>query len=264
MVSSQILIGGDGAETVLDDSGLRLVDRRSRTEIPLAVVQAARTDGGRRVEIVLSDGAVHRVDAGNPTAATTFVSTLTAALPEERDPAGSARVTVTPLALPEEPEEPERHPKYRPRPVILIALLAVYVAYVIWVGVTLGTKVVAPLAATVPIAFGAGLLIVGAQRTLIHFALKRRGVTVPATLDFRTTDGAAWYKFTDVDGVELSTRGKYSGPVARVSYDPEAPHGLTAEISGPNHQLRAGAWILGSLPPLAGGIALALTPFLID
>lgn len=263
MVSSQILIGGDGAETVLDDSGLRLVDSRTRTEIPLTVVQEARSDGGRHIEIVLSDGAVHRVDAGNPTAATTFVATLTAALPEQRDPAGSARITVTPLASPEEPEEPERDPKYRRRLVILIALLAVYVGYVIWVGVALGAKVIAPIVATVPIAFGAGLLLVGVDRTLIHFALKRRGVTVPATLDFRTTDGAAWYKFTDADGVERSTRGKYSGPVARVSYDPEALDGYSAEISGAKHLLRAGVWILGSLPPLGGGIALALTPFLI-
>ncbi|MEU2503288.1 hypothetical protein ABZ621_01110 [Streptomyces sp. NPDC007863] len=46
---------------------------------------------------------------------------------------------------------------------------------------------------------------------------------MPATLDFKTTDGAAWYTFADADGgVERSTRGKCGGPVARVSYDPEA------------------------------------------
>ncbi|MHA4779801.1 hypothetical protein L1085_035695 [Streptomyces sp. MSC1_001] len=85
MVSAQILVGGDGAETVLEGGGLQLVDRRARTEIPLAVVQEARTGGGHHAEIVLTDGAVHSVDGGNPTAAAAFVTALTAALPERRE-----------------------------------------------------------------------------------------------------------------------------------------------------------------------------------
>jgi hypothetical protein len=53
----------DRPKAVLEGGGLRLFDRRARAEIPLAVVQEARTGGGRHVEIVLTDGAVHRVDA---------------------------------------------------------------------------------------------------------------------------------------------------------------------------------------------------------
>ncbi|MFE6222760.1 hypothetical protein [Streptomyces sp. NPDC057854] len=265
MVSAQILIGGDGAETVLDDGGLRIVDRRTRTEIPLAVVQEARTDGGHHVDIVLSDSAVHRVDAGNPTAATTFVAALTAALPAQRDPAGSARITVTQLASPEGAEKPAKDPKYLRRIVIMIALAVAYLGYVIWVGVGQGAEVIAPIVATVPLLLGLGLMLVGVGRTLVHFVLKRRGVTVPATLDFKTTDGAAWYKFADADGAERTARSKYVGPVARATYDPENPADqLAVEISGKKHLFWAGMWIVGSLPPLVGGIALALTPFTID
>jgi len=265
MVSSQILIGGDGAETVLEGGGLRLVDRRTRTEIPLAVVQEARTDGGRHVEIVLTDSSVHRVDGGNPTAATAFVAALTAALPARRDPAGSARVTVTPLAPPEEAEEAEYHPKYRRRQLILLALILAYVGYTIWVGVVRGAEVIiAPIAAAIPLALGAGLLFLAVNVTLVHIALKRRGITVPASFDFRTKDRAAWYKFTDADGVERSARGKNRGPVTRVAYDPEDPQDYSFDLSGKRTLLRAGSLTLGALPLLGGGAALAVLPFLVD
>ncbi|MCJ1677529.1 hypothetical protein MTF65_09315 [Streptomyces sp. APSN-46.1] len=265
MVSSQILIGGDGAETVIEGGGLRLVDRRTRTEIPLVVVQEARTDGGRHVEIVLTDSAVHRVDGGNPTAATAFVTALTAALPARRDPTGSARVTVTPLAPAEEPEEAEYHPKYRRRQVITLALLLVYVGYTIWVGVVRGAEVIiAPITAAIPLALGAGLLFLAVNVALVYFALKRRGITVPASFDFRTKDGAAWYKFTDADGVERSGRGKNRGPVTRVAYDPEDPRDYSFDLSGKSTLLRAGLLTLGALPLLGGGAALAVLPFLVD
>ncbi|WP_425245495.1 hypothetical protein [Streptomyces sp. NEAU-NA10] len=264
MVSSQILIG-DGAETVLEGGGLRLVDRRTRTEIPLAVVQEVRTDGGRHVEIVLTDSAVHRVDGGNPTAATAFVTALTAALPAQRDPVGSGRVTVTPLAPPEEPEEAEYHPKYRRRQVIALALLFAYVGYTIWVGVVREAEwISAPIAAAIPLGLGAVLLFVAVNVTLVHFALKRRGITVPASFDFRTKDGAAWYKFTDADGVERSGRGKNRGPVTRVAYDPEDPGDYSFDLSGKSTLLKAGLLTLGALPLLGGGAALAMVPFLVS
>ncbi|MFD0140977.1 MULTISPECIES: hypothetical protein [unclassified Streptomyces] len=264
MVSSQILIGG-GTETVLEGDGLRLVDRHTRTEIPLAVVREARADGGRHVEIVLTDAAVHRVDGGNPTAATAFVAALTAALPERRDPAGSARVTVTPLTPPEEPEKPENHPKYRRRQLTFLALLLVHVGYTVWTGVARGAEtIIAPLAAAIPLALGAGLLFLGVTVTLVHFALQRRGITVAASFDFRTRDGAAWYRFTDADGVERSGRGKNIGPVARVVYDPEDPQDYSFGLSGRRTALKSLALTLGALPLLGGGAALAALPFLVD
>ncbi|PVC77656.1 hypothetical protein [Streptomyces sp. CS081A] len=263
MVSSQILVGGDGTEATLEDGGLRLVDRSARTEIPLAVVQEARTAGGQHVEIVLTDSAVHRVDGGNPTAAAAFVTALTAALPARRDPAGSARVTVTPLAPPEEAEEVKYHPKYRRRQVVALGLFLAYVGYTVWVGVARGgEEVVRPVAAAIPLAIGGALLFFAVHVTLVHFALKRRGITVPASFDFKTKDGAAWYKFTDADGVERSGRGKNRGPVARVSYDPEDPRDYSFDLSGGSTLRRALPFALGALPLLAGGAFLALLPFL--
>ncbi|MDX2939612.1 hypothetical protein [Streptomyces ipomoeae] len=204
------------------------------------------------------------MDGGNPTAATAFVTALTAALPAQRDPAGSGRVTVTPLAPPEEPEEAEYHPKYRRRQVIILALLSAYVGYTIWVGVVRGAWVIIPIVAVIPLALGATLLFLAVNVTLVHFALKRRGITVLASFDFRTKDGAAWYKFTDADGVERSGRGKNRGPVTRVAYDPEDPGDYSFDLSGKSTLLRAGLLTLGALPLLGGGAALAMLPFLVN
>ncbi|MFB7467534.1 hypothetical protein ACFCZ1_29270 [Streptomyces sp. NPDC056224] len=220
MVSAQILLGDD-AETVLDADSLRLVTCGRRTDIPLAVIQEARTDGGREVVIVLTDGAMHRAHGGNATATTAFVTALTAALPEQRDPAGSARVTITAL------DQPEKHKlaaRYRRRVAIAGALSLAYLAYTIWVGATRGSDVLIVIAGALPLVIGLLMLSIAVDDTLIHLALKRRGITVFATFDFRTKkDGAAWYKYTDTEGVEHNHRGRNRGPRTRVTYDPKEP-----------------------------------------
>ncbi|MGW0931886.1 hypothetical protein [Streptomyces sp. NPDC002644] len=270
MISAQIpiLIGADGTETSLDGGGLRITDRRTRTEIPLVVMREVRVDDGHHVEIVLTDGAVHRVDGGNPTAATAFVAALTPALPARRDPAGGARVTVTPLAPPEEAQETEEaasHPKYRRRQMIALGLLLAHAGYTAWVGFARGAETaVGPLAATIPLALGALLLSLAVTMTLVHLALTRRGITVPASLDFRTKGGAAWYRFTDIDGVERSGRGKHSGPVTRVVYDPEDPRDYSFDLSGRKTLLKAVPLALGALPLLGSGAVLAVLPVLAD
>ncbi|WP_395575720.1 hypothetical protein [Streptomyces sp. BK79] len=161
---------------------------------------------------MLTDSTVHRVAGGNSTAATAFVPAATAALPARRDPVGNARVTVTPPAPPGEAEEVAYHPKYQRRQVIAFGLLLAYVGYAIWVGATHGAEtVIRPIAAATPLGLGAVLLSFAVNVTLVHLALRRRGGTVPASFDFRTTDGTAWYKFTDADGIERSGRGKNRG-----------------------------------------------------
>ncbi|MGW7313922.1 hypothetical protein [Streptomyces sp. NPDC054865] len=263
MVSAQILVGGDGAETVLEGGGLRLVDRRARTEIPLAVVQEARTDGGHHVEIVLTDGAVHRVDGGNPTAAATFVTALTSALPERRDPAGSARVTVTPLTPPAEPEKTRR-----PFDWVRATLLAVLLAYV---GNTIGVVVayeagaiLFPLVAVIPLVLGAALQFSAVQQTHAHLALKRRGITVPAHYRSRGKDGASWYTYTSADGVRHLARGNNLGQVTRVVYDPKSPGEHSFELSAKSTALTSGCLTLSGLPLLVGGIVFAVLPYFLD
>ncbi|MEV7523898.1 hypothetical protein [Streptomyces sp. NPDC091371] len=266
MISAQILVGGDGAETVLEGGGLRLVDPRAPTEIPLAVVQEARTGGGHHVEIVLTDGTVHRVHrvhGGNPTAAASFVTALTAALPERRDPAGSARVTVTPLTPPAEPEK-TRKPFDRVRAILLAVLLA-------YVGNTIGVNVVneagaiiLPLVAVIPLVLGATLQFNAVLLTQVHLTLRRRGITVPAHFTNRGKDGASWYTYTSADGVQHRARGNNLGPVTRVVYDPKSPGEHSFELSAKSTALTAGFLTLFGLPLLVGGAALAVLPYFLD
>ncbi|MFF2306068.1 hypothetical protein ACFVVP_26635 [Streptomyces sp. NPDC058128] len=264
MVSAQILVGSDGTETVLGGGGLQLVDRRARTEIPLAVVQKARTSGGNQAEIVLTDGAVHRVDGGNPTAVAAFVSALTAALPERRDPAGSARVTVTPLTPPAEPETTKN-----PFDKVRATLLAIFIAYVgnaIGVGVAYEAgAIIFPLFAVIPFFFGAALQFAAVQKTGVYRALKERGITVPAHFAHRNKNGVPVYRFTGADGVEHLAQGSSTlGPETRVVYDPESPLDYSFELSARSTALSAFFHTFFGLPLLVGGAALAVLPYFLD
>ncbi|WP_407838586.1 hypothetical protein ACE1OC_23020 [Streptomyces sp. DSM 116496] len=95
MSSSHVLTGrgGRGTSATLEAGRLRIQQGPQYTLIPLAAVQEACAGDESTVEIVLTDGAVHRVKGANPTAAAAFAAALNRALPEGRDPAGSALVT---------------------------------------------------------------------------------------------------------------------------------------------------------------------------
>ncbi|MFD3466046.1 hypothetical protein ACFWWM_06710 [Streptomyces sp. NPDC058682] len=68
---------------------------------------------------MLTDRAVHRVNGGNPTAATAFATALTAEFPAWRGIAGRSRVRGAAPASPEEqPQEAEPRPEYRRRQVV--------------------------------------------------------------------------------------------------------------------------------------------------
>ncbi|MFF5789719.1 hypothetical protein ACFY8P_32670 [Streptomyces sp. NPDC012693] len=264
MVSAQILVGGDGAETVLEGGGLQLVDRRARTEIPLAVVQEARTGGGHHAEIVLTDGAVHRVDGGNPTAAAAFVTALTAALPERRDPAGSARVTVTPLTPSAEPETTKK--PFDGVRATLLAILLAYVGNTIGVGVAYEAgAIILPLVAVFPLFLGAALQFAAVQKTWVYRALKERGITVPARFAHRNKNGVPVYRFTSADGVEHLAQGSSTlGPETRVVYDPESPLDYSFKLSARSTALSAFFHTLFGFPLLVGGVALSVLPYFLD
>ncbi|MFD8939244.1 hypothetical protein ACFV0R_29015 [Streptomyces sp. NPDC059578] len=200
-----------------------MVDRASRTEIPFAVVQEARTDGGRDVEIVLTDGVVHRVDGGNATAASAFVNALSAALPEQRDPGGSTRVTVTSLEQPQEEKKKKSELTDYVALMILGTLVLTYLGYAIWAGATRESELIFVIGGAVPFFSGALMLLFVADEVRIQLRLRKRGITVVARLDFKTTDGAAWYKYTDADGIEHSNRSKFRGPQPPIAYDPQRP-----------------------------------------
>ncbi|MER7515504.1 hypothetical protein [Streptomyces sp. NPDC126499] len=261
MVSPQILRGGD-AETVLDADGIRMVNRTSRTEIPFVVVQEARTDGERDVEIVLTDGVVHRVDGGNATAATAFVTALIAALPEQRDPVGSARVTVTSLEKPQEEKKDESRLTDYVSLMILGTLVLTYVGYAIWVGVTHGPELMFVIGGAVPFFSGLLMLLFAAEEARLQLPLRKRGITVVARLDFRTTDGAAWYKYTDADGVEHNHRSKFRGPQPPLAYDPQRPGGASTDLVWGRVLFKIYARSTAGLLLFLAGGALVLVPLM--
>ncbi|MFD5764266.1 hypothetical protein ACFWIN_00370 [Streptomyces sp. NPDC127049] len=226
------------------------------------MVQDARNNDGQHVEIVLTDGAVHRVDGGNPTAAAAFVTALTTALPQQRDPAGSARVTVTPLTPPAEPSR-RRFDGVR---ATLLAILLAYIGNMIGIGVAIEpAAIIFPLVAVIPLIFGAILQFGAVLKTCEYLDLKKRGITVPAQFAHRNKNGVPVYRFTSADGVEHLAMGSSSlGPETRIVYDPKSPLAYSFELSAKSTALSAFFHTLFGLPLILSGIAFAVLPYYVD
>ncbi|MGW1773122.1 hypothetical protein [Streptomyces sp. NPDC002104] len=224
MSSSHVLIGrgaGRGTTATLEAGHLRIQQGPRYTLIPLAAVQEARAGGESVVEVVLTDGAAHRVHGGNPTAAAAFAAALTRALPRDRDPAGSALVTTG--SIPGgEPVLSMRRSLVRP-----LAVVLAYAGYTIWAGATHGASVAIAVALNgIPILLGLTALAVVGHHTSARVALARRGITVQAVraIDPLGRPGP-WYEFTAMDGVTYRhhTR-KHKTPTLHVVHDPLRPY----------------------------------------
>lgn len=216
MLSPQILTkGSDDAILEADRLVIRTTDERK--EIPLVAIQDVLRDTETSLKIVLTDGAPHWITGGNPTATTMFQTALTAALPEERDPAGSSLITVK--------DEPGAVPWWS----ILgwsTAFLAAYTGYVWWTAVAHG-------GAWAGIAFFAGFgtlfglagIFATASNLQDRWVLARRGITVQAD-GYHLANGrrSEYYKFTDTHGNEYSQKAiSNSTPHIHVVYDPQRP-----------------------------------------
>ncbi|WP_399933509.1 hypothetical protein [Streptomyces kanamyceticus] len=216
MLSSQVLAHGD-VDTILDSG--RLTVRRGRliTYIPLAAVREVRPRGDKALEVVLTDGALHRVEGGNAYATAAFLTALNNALPEERDPAGSALITT---------EDDGFVLKIWQAWTGGAAVLAVYVGYVWWTGATHGGNM-------------GFLAFVGALGTLIgllcalavlgnavdRVILARRGITVLAKRAYHPNGKKArYYTFTDTSGNEYTqdAPNRVTENI-HVVYDPRMP-----------------------------------------
>lgn len=201
MGSGQILAGRDDTEAVLGGGTLRLAAPRSRTDIPLVVVREVRADG-REVVVELTDGAVHRLDGTNPTAAGVFAAALTAALPQERDPAGSGRVIVTR----DEPREPNpRGLRFWVFTVVSGILVAGYLGFLVFSAVNHGPEVIFGILAAVPLLLGYAALVASVALGPKYAALARRGITVMAWLSHRSRKGQSAYEYADPEGASTST-----------------------------------------------------------
>ncbi|WP_327241058.1 hypothetical protein [Streptomyces sp. NBC_01320] len=155
------------------------IDRdRTCTTIPLAVVQEVRQDGDTALRIVLTDGVAHRIEGANATATGAFLSALNDALPAERDPAGSASVTVESLP-----------PEIRMWQVVLgiVVALLLCAGYVAWAGSHKADSwpvVAITLLLLLAGLLGAVLLVISARGRVI---LARRGLTVRAVREYFPT-----------------------------------------------------------------------------
>ncbi|MFD9034528.1 hypothetical protein ACFVZW_25835 [Streptomyces sp. NPDC059567] len=212
---------------------------------------------------MLTDGIVHRVDGANATAATAFVTALTAALPEQRDPGGSARVTVTSL---EQPQDEEGKDKSRLTDYVSLTILGplvlTYLGYAIWSGVTRGPELMFVIGGAVPFSSGVLTLLFAAEEARLQIPLRKRGITVVARLDFRTTGRAAWYKYTDADGVEHNHRSKFRGPQPPLAYDPQRPGRASTDLVWGRVLFKIYARSTGGLLLFLAGGALALVPLM--
>ncbi|MFD7514032.1 hypothetical protein ACFV85_04400 [Streptomyces niveus] len=190
-----------------------------RVTIPLRAVRAIRAAEGdsRTVEITLTDAVVHTIAANNPTAATTFVRAVAAALPARPDERGSALVRT---------EAVDAGPPLfasRRNPVLFVGAVLGYLAYVTYLGVAHS-----PLAI-----FGAvigllplGLAVLAAVQTVTRLydktVLRRRGVVVLARSTGRLGKRSV-YAFTDAEGNARTYRSGLHADTLEIAYDPTNP-----------------------------------------
>ncbi|MFI1654093.1 hypothetical protein ACH4ZU_04010 [Streptomyces sp. NPDC020472] len=216
MLSPQILTKGTDT-AALEADRLVITTAATRKEIPLAVVHEVRRDSETSLTVVLTDGVTHSVTGGNPTATALFHTALDAALPEERDPAGSSLVTV------------EDDPGAIPWPKVFAwgaLFVAAYAGYVWWTAVAHGGAM-AVLAFFAAFGTLIGLLGVFAVVSNLRdrWTLHRRGITVRATADhYPNGKRSQYYTFTDTHGNEYSQHASSNTtPHIHVVYDPQAP-----------------------------------------
>ncbi|MEU2547306.1 hypothetical protein ABZ618_18020 [Streptomyces roseolus] len=257
MRSPQVLSKGHHI-AILRDDHLTIERQRIITTVPLAAVEEVRRTGATSLTLVLTDGATHPLPEGNAYSASAFHAAVTEALPERRDPAGSALVTT------------EDGPAWIPRWVVwlgVMGFLGASTAYVWLTGAAHGPGMGLAAFAAVPALLVGGLGVAGVVRSAVDRALlARRGVTVVATRAYYPNGKrASHYRFTDVSGNELTTHygsGRVTDEI-HVVYDPEAPshrHAASepAYVTVVKHAL--GLLALGGI--LALGLWGALAPYL--
>ncbi|WP_405856401.1 hypothetical protein OG361_23160 [Streptomyces sp. NBC_00090] len=216
MPSPQVLTKGD-ASALLDSDRLVVTRGRHRTEIPLAAVQEARPDGSTAVEVVLTDGVVHRIEGENRVATASFVTALAEALPERRDPAGSALVTVTDEGL-----------VIKTWYLVVggLTLLLGWFGYAYWVGSAYTAEdAVLVFFSALPLLIGLvstpGAVLMGVTR----IKLARRGITVRAAHAGHYPNGKrkGYFAYTDSEGREHLYFSQRSAQYVDLVYDPRNP-----------------------------------------
>ncbi|MEW1908829.1 hypothetical protein AB0442_10250 [Kitasatospora sp. NPDC085895] len=199
---------------MLGTGALVISSEKGPTTVPLSVIAEVRTPELPDLEIVLTDGEVHRIDGLHPAATEAFAVTLTNALPEQRNPAGSSLVTA-----------PDATP-VGPVPwgwiAAFVSPVLTYIGYAIWVGLTHGSRVVGVIAGGIALLLGLLMCFAAVENLRKRRDLTRRGTTVEADQGGRTKEGLMYY-YNDAAGVpHLYVCGR-NAPTIRIFYDPKDP-----------------------------------------
>ncbi|MGW1722160.1 hypothetical protein ACWCQK_04375 [Streptomyces sp. NPDC002306] len=246
-VTTHQILRGWGVFAVLDADGVHLVRSDERVDIPLAVVREVSATEERAVEIVLTDGVAHRVEGGNPTANAAFAAALTGVLPERRDAAGSALVTVTAV--------PRGGIDYGWAALFAAGPFA-FLAYAVWVGVVHGARVLGVVVGLVPLVLGVTFLVTAVHDVFRRTILRRRGITVLAEAVGRFGRKNTVYEYADVDGVVHQYRCTRKTLRTQLAYDPRKPERAAHAMWLPFLLGRLFVLFVGSVPWLYIGVLM--------
>ncbi|MER5488438.1 hypothetical protein ABT024_35205 [Streptomyces sp. NPDC002812] len=257
MASSQVLSKGNSSATLGPDR-LIVKQGRQRKEIPLEAVSEVRAGGDTVLRVVLTDGVVHRLDGGNPTATEAFRVALDEALPAERNPAGSSLVVTE--------REPSAIKAWQVWVGILL-LAAGYMGYVVWVGHSAPDPQAWPLVlfAVFPLGLGLPLTLGILFKTVERVVLARRGITVLGAMTYHANGRQRGsYVFTDTDGNEHIHQPTFGGSSEnlQIVYDPRSPGDNAPRRPLPEVLLMYTFGWLFSLGFLALGVFMVAAPFL--
>ncbi|MEU9335507.1 DUF3592 domain-containing protein [Streptomyces sp. NPDC048290] len=220
-VPAQIL-PGRGVTAVLDAEGVQLTQHRQVLDIPFPAIGEVGTDGPQAVVITLTDGVTHRIEGGNPAATRAFVTALAAALPERRDPRGSALTHSDTL-----PEETGG----RLVGALLWVVPLAYLAYAGWVGTVHGSRVLGVVIGVLPLVMGVAMLGTAGHDVWRRTILRGRGIVVPAYAAGRVSGKTTSYVYKDVEGHEHEYRSRLSTSTIEVAYDPRRPERAASQVT---------------------------------
>ncbi|MGW6394435.1 hypothetical protein ACWFR1_28930 [Streptomyces sp. NPDC055103] len=212
MTSQQILVQGSSTAALGPDH-LALTEEggRVRIEIPYAAIKrVAMADGETLIRVLLTDQETYGIPVGNPTATEAFLTALEKALPEERDPAGSALVVT---------KEKKTGGAW-----MLWSTLLAFLGYTVWVGVAYYVDMaLLTFASTLAALFGLACLVSVVGKIRHRVICARRGITVLCTLPRHPNGWREHFTFTDTSGNVHHSNDKTSDQNGYVVYVPERP-----------------------------------------
>ncbi|MEV7391290.1 MULTISPECIES: hypothetical protein [unclassified Streptomyces] len=209
-----IILNGRGSSAQFDADGVHITYSDRKVDIPLSAIREVRNAEPRVAEVLLTDGSMHRMAGGNRVTTTAFITALTAALPEERDPEARARIT----------SSPRERALYWLMALGVLVVLA-YLGDLVWTGSRHGVEgVLIVIVGTVPLIAGIVMPVSGVLEVVRRVVLSRRGITVPAVAVGKEGKKTV-YQYRDADGGAHKYVCKRKLQRIQLAYDPQGSVG---------------------------------------